>query len=237
MSKISKKVMETVSDEVVGLVPKVYEDGVQPAVKEIGTVLGSSIKALLSPVRGLLWGWEKIEESIIRGVEKRLEHVAEENRKTPEPEIAVPLMNAFVYTAHKETLREMYLNLLANSMDISQEKKIHPAFVEIIKQFSPLDALILKNLYEVGGEEKSFILAMSPSYGSENDIENKTSLDNLSRLGLIKETIKDADIKYIPPTKEEYFITEGYIEVDDHGMDRSTTTITDFGTKFCEMCL
>lgn len=159
MSELYKQVVEEATDEATKLLPQVYEDIAQPAAKEIGSILGRSTRALLSPVRGLLWGWEKIESAIIEGVERRLERIPEENRKTPDPEIAVPLMQAFTYTAQNETLREMYLNLLANSMDISQEKNVHPSFVEIIKQMNSLDA----KLFQILSRNEGYIKAVNPN--------------------------------------------------------------------------
>lgn len=130
------------ADEASKLAPEVYKDLAKPVTQELGNVAGRTVKALLSPIRGLLWGWERIEELIEIGVKQRLEKVPEERRKTPDPEIAVPLVQALSYTAHNETLREMYLNLLANSMDILKEKDVHPSFVEIIKQMNTLDAKV-----------------------------------------------------------------------------------------------
>lgn len=146
---------EEVIKEVSKLLPEVYKDLAQPATKEIGNVLGKSAKALLFPIRGFLWGWEKIEQVVTEGVEKRFEKIPEENRKTPDPEIAVPLMQALTYTAQNETLREMYLNLLANSMDIDKEKDVHPSFVELIKQMNSLDAKVFHKLISFIGYQKA----------------------------------------------------------------------------------
>ena len=146
---------EEVIKEASKLLPEVYKDLAQPATKEIGNVLGRSAKALLVPIRGFLWGWEKIEQVVTEGVEKRFEKIPEEKRKTPEPEIAVPLMQALTYTAQNETLREMYLNLLANSMSTDKDKDVHPSFVELIKQMNSLDAKVFDKLSSVKGYQKT----------------------------------------------------------------------------------
>jgi len=133
-------------NEAKAIVPEVYKDLAKPAVSEVGLVTGRTVKALLSPIRGLLWGWEQIERVVEEGVKKRFEKVPEERRKSPDPEIAVPLIQALSYTAQNETLREMYINLLANSMDTEKEKFVHPSFVEIIKQMNSLDAKVFDKL-------------------------------------------------------------------------------------------
>lgn len=195
----SKKIV----DEASKLAPEVYQDIAKPAAKEIGDVAGRTVKALLAPVRGLLWGWEKIEQVVTEGINKRFEKIPEERRKTPDPEIAVPLMQALTYTAQNETLREMYLNLLANSMDSTMSKITHPSFVEIIKQMSSLDAKVFDKLsqktgyqkainpnVEIYGQGKMFIGAMPEWYlgwiiDGYDIFDISASLIRLSKFGLI----------------------------------------------------
>ena len=131
-------------NEAKALTPEVYKDIAKPALQEVGSVAGRTVKALLSPIRGMLWGWEQIEMFVEEGVKKKFERIPEERRKSPEPEIAVPLLQALTYTAQNETLRDMYINLLANSMDSDKEKVVHPSFVEIIKQMNTLDAKVFE---------------------------------------------------------------------------------------------
>ena len=143
---MDEQITKVVTSEADKLVPQVYTDLAQPAVKEIGTVAGRTVKALLSPVRALLWAFEQIEQVVYDGVQKRLENIPEEKRKTPLPEVAVPLMQALTYTAQNDDLREMFLNLLASTMNIDQDKNVHPSFVEIIKQMNSLDAKVFNRL-------------------------------------------------------------------------------------------
>ncbi|MDR0810847.1 MAG: DUF4393 domain-containing protein [Paludibacter sp.] len=145
-----------VINETKAIVPEVYKDLAKPVVSEVGVVAGRTVKALLSPIRGLLWGWEQIEKVVEEGVKKKFEGVPEERRKSPDPEIAVPLIQALGYTAQNETLREMYISLLANSMDTAKEKFVHPSFVEIIKQMNTLDAKIFERLSRTKGYQKIF---------------------------------------------------------------------------------
>lgn len=161
---LDPKSTEKLVDEAAKLAPEVYKDLAQPTTKVVGEIAGRSVKALLSPVRGLLWGWEKIEQLVVEGLEKRFEKIPEEKLKTPDPEIAVPLMQALSYTAQNETLREMYLNLLANSMDTSKEKDVHPSFVEIIKQMNSLDAKVFDKLASAKGYQN----VINPSISIKN---------------------------------------------------------------------
>lgn len=145
---------DKLTDEVTKLAPEVYKDLVKPAAQEVGVVVGRSAKALLSPVRAFLWSWERIEQLVVDGVNRRFDKIPEEQRKTPDPEIAVPLIQALTYTAQNDTLREMYLNLLTNSMDTAMDKNVHPSFVDLIKQMSALDAKVFETLARETGYQK-----------------------------------------------------------------------------------
>ena len=67
-------------------------------------------------------------------VKEKLSSVPEENIVPPTPRIAVPtLQNASI--TEEVDIRELYANLLANSMNKVVKDGIHPAYVEIIKIF------------------------------------------------------------------------------------------------------
>lgn len=103
---------------------EVYKDTFNPAVSEVGAVAGRSVKALLAPIHGLLWGWDRIEEYVENELQERLEKIPEKQIKTPDPEIAVPLLESLTYTAQNKTLRELYIALLANAMDRRKEGRV-----------------------------------------------------------------------------------------------------------------
>lgn len=150
--------------ETKAIIPEVYKDIAKPSAQEIGSVTGRTVKALLSPIRGMLWGWEQIEKLIEEGVQKRIDKIPEANRKTPEPEIAVPTIEALRYTAQNETLREMYLNLLGNSIDDRKENIVHPSFVELIKQLNTLDA----KLFEKISSDNTYQRILNPTITIKN---------------------------------------------------------------------
>ena len=62
---------------------------------------------------------------------------------SPDPAIAVPVVEAMRYTSHKEELRQMFTNLLGEAMNADSTDD-HPAFVNIIKQLSPDEGKMIK---------------------------------------------------------------------------------------------
>lgn len=132
-------------------VPEVYDDGLKTVTKESGKILAlipQTINAALAPLRQ----WIAQKEYNVAETEKllaqKLEKVEYEKIISPESYVAVPAIQAIAYSMNSEELRNLYANLLAKSMYIETKELVHPSFVEIIKQISPLDALIFKKIME-----------------------------------------------------------------------------------------
>ena len=130
-------------------VPDIYDDGLKPATKESGKVLAlipQTINAALAPLRQ----WIAQKEYNVAETEKllaqKLEKVEYDKIVSPESYVAVPAIQAIAYSMNSEELRNLYANLLAKSMYIDTKELVHPSFVEIIRQMSPIDALIFKTI-------------------------------------------------------------------------------------------
>lgn len=224
-------------DAVTGLAKAVpiYPDLVQPAAQEIGKSLQTVsrlVNVAISPIRALVWGYEKIEEFIINRVSEKLSNVPHENIVTPLASIAVPTVEALKYLGDEEELREMFANLLANSMDKSEADNTHPAFVEIIKNLSALDAIVLKKFLSKETHPIRELHAVDeqlPEDGSPPKVSGETfwfyyshlhfgngllnynnvakCFDNLIRLGLLRLGDRlEEDEMIIDQDKEEFSI-------------------------------
>lgn len=186
----------------VELVKTAYDDALKPVSKEAGKALGTlgkTVNVALAPLRGLVWSWERIEQYLSEAVERKLaqRQVPAERITTPDPDIAVPAVQALTYSK----LRENYANLIATAMDKRTAGDAHPAFVEILKQLTSDEAKILEFLPDVGRYEPLVDLGYSiPEKGTFTTRRNFGTLasdagcsnpallprfiDNLCRLGL-----------------------------------------------------
>lgn len=258
-----KETLEAVQG-IVEAVP-VYEDLIQPASKELSKgmlTLAKTVNMALAPLSAMVWGYEKIRDNLIPSLKEKLKNVPEENIITPQPEIAVPAIEALRYTGHNEELREMFSNLLANAMDISTESNAHPAFVEIIKQISSDEAKIIKSLannphipiirvrlFELNGNTNRFAEPLTNFSYLSYQIQcahpelGPSYFVNMVRLGL-------ANISY-----EVYDVSpNAYDQVENHPavkewkdkapginkrfeIQRGTISISPFGIKFIESCV
>lgn len=191
--------------ELVKAIP-VYDDAIQPVAKETGKALqtvGKAVNAALLPIRGLVWGIEQIESFVHTIVAKKLEKIPVENIQTPDPAVAGPALESLRYTGHKESLSELYANLLASSMDSETAKNAHPGFVEIIRNLSADEAKVLTFLFKeeaapiidirrkekirgTGASVRELVCTISFDSGCEHHNLVGSYLINLERLGLIE---------------------------------------------------
>lgn len=121
---------------------KVYEDALSPAMKQIGKSLESVAKTsrfLLAPFDYLAAQHDRWE----RYLKKVSEKVKEENLIEGHPQIVIPTLEGLSLVYENTLLGELFINLLANSIDKTKQDLAHPAFPNIIKQLSHDEAVVL----------------------------------------------------------------------------------------------
>ncbi|WP_312637010.1 DUF4393 domain-containing protein [Oscillibacter sp.] len=187
---------------VLNTVPEVYSDLAKPAACETGKFLGRiprAINAALAPLDLWITKREYNLEKTKKLIEAELENVDPSKIVSPEAYVAVPALQSIAYSMDSDELRAMYAKLLAKAMNTDYRDLIHPGFVEIIRQMSPLDADNLQ-IFK-GGETLPVaeyrLIHVGTNYNViqtnvflENvhvqDIDQQAaSLSSLSRLGLI----------------------------------------------------
>lgn len=131
----------------VEVVKTAYDDALRPVAKETGKALGTlgkTINMALSPLAGLVWGYDQFQMFLESKVANKLEEVPVEEIITPKSSVAVPTLEALRYSGEEDDLAELYAGLLATAMTERLSKKAHPAFTGIIKSLSPDEAKILQ---------------------------------------------------------------------------------------------
>lgn len=193
--------------ELAEVVP-VYQDAVQPAAKEIGKALVTTARAVnvaLAPIKGLVWGYEQLEQFLASRVAQKLRNTPEEEIVTPPPYVAGPALEALRFAGHDNTLRELYANLLASSMDAATAQMAHPGFVEILKQLSPDEARLLQLMQ---------LPVPFPiiSVRNESKEQNKGGVDALVHFSLLGQQAGCQYINLIPSYLSN-FVRLGIIEI------------------------
>jgi hypothetical protein len=131
------------------LVPAIYQDLLQPAVKETGqrfVVVARAVAIGLAPLEGAVWGYQQIKDYLSAAVAARLANKPAEEIKPPDRVIAGPVVMSMAFAAEAPHLREMYANLLAAAMHAPSANRVHPSFVQVIQQLAPAEAQILEEI-------------------------------------------------------------------------------------------
>ena len=251
---------ETFGGEIAKQLPvkDIYHDLAQPKLSTVGQGLQGVTKLALAPISALVWGYDKIADYLNVAIPKYFEKrkIEKESIVSPDPAIAVPVVEAMKYTSHKKELREMFTNLLGTAMN-ADSIDAHPAFVDIIKQLSSDEGKVIKYLYQDDKQPMIKIRIKLDDNGGESDLSPYFSdigykadcqypqkfpeyLDNLHRLGII-EVYYDRFL-----TNEKYYEELKYHSNFPHiaGKEKynivekkSMYELSEFGKKFCKVCL
>lgn len=180
--------------------PTLYEDALQPTVQEVGKFAARIPRAINAAFSGLdkwILNKEYAIDETKKLLERKLENVDPDKIVEPEAYVAVPAIQAISYSMNSEELRNLYANLLAKAMNSDTKDMVHPSFVEIIKQISPIDSLVFKTIMERGGnplisliyeneEKDNLTINMNITDINIASIESiNISIDNLIKQSLI----------------------------------------------------
>lgn len=247
---------------------EVYGDLAQPALKEIGLALketASALHFLTLPFSMLGLSAEVLLEKYNNFLIDTYKKVPANKLKSPEAYISSPIMENVKNVFDKDDIRNLYINLLANASNMDTYLDTHPAFVDIIKQFTSVEVIILDKLrsenflpfIEVNlkdHENKLTYPHISPFAlleGLENSYQTVcSSIQNLERLGLIVKSsmvlanhtkvlqeIFNSDIlkNYRDITQ---YLEERKLQLEygSHEMTRGSFILTELGKKFISVC-
>ena len=203
---------------------------------------------------------QEVENLFLNNIVSEDSDIPKNRVQEPKMSVLGPALEASKYYIDDKELRSLFAKLVAASMDNSKNDILQPAFVEIVKQMTPIDAEILINLYEIQDKQKpivSIILEnkVTKNYKSVVDhfyIENisnishvriASSLINLVRLGLVEinySVFLSDEEKYlsyknhpiINELKNKYSDDSNSIE-----LKKGIIKITEFGMDFCKICI
>lgn len=82
---------------------------------------------------------EQFHKELLDGIND----IPPEKRIAPKMQIVAPAIENAKYCMEEKEVRELFKNLIVASMNSDTVSKVHPAFADIIKQMSPLDAYVL----------------------------------------------------------------------------------------------
>ena len=245
----------------------VYSDVGKPIAKPTGELIGlvpRAIKAALSPLEKWIMQREYNVAETQKLLELKLQNVSPELIEPPEPYIAVPALQYISYCMDCDELRDMYANLLANSMNKVVKNGVHPGFLEIVKQLCPDEAKLLNYIYtnnshigipivyleacKTTGGSLIVVNAFTNAVelcGCEHPNNYEKYIDNLERLGLIScsQSVHFVKKEVYTSIKEHTYILNAIASLEENEkIDKvkiveGSLSLTKYGMDFCSICL
>lgn len=178
----------------------------------------------------------------------------------PNIQVTAQALEDSKYCVESEQLRNMFSNLIANSMNADYATVAHPAYSGVIKQMSPTDARVLKTIppkclipivdYVIedkrsGSTETKHSSIYIPVLPGLDIFKQAASISSLSRLGILnidtESTITD-ESAYEPYEHEPFFKEFAqkiyrYNPSKVAALHKYCGKLTPFGENFVQVCL
>ena len=185
--------------------PEPINKSLNPIATATGETFSNIWNACFAPVN--LWAKKRIikhEQDFLefkQSVETHYTNIPDEYKSEPNLSIIGPALEASKFYIEEKSIREMFAKLITADMDTRKKSNLHHSFVEIIKQLSPHDALLLSKLPKVGpiGEIRLYYkdeatyslqtkedLIIIPDIPDLINIDTSIAINNLNRLGLVQ---------------------------------------------------
>ncbi|MBR5941138.1 MAG: DUF4393 domain-containing protein [Neisseriaceae bacterium] len=174
---------------------EIYKDAAQPAVRALGSALGTCFEFASSILLPLKLKNEKAKLTFQKNLEKYAEELAkipEEKRCEVHQQIGLPILDKLTYTT-EEDIADLFIALLTNAANKDMVHTALPAFVSMISELSPDEARILNYLKdkeyieycEFRGEKNSwFSYKGHCNFFRATMIENEVELDKEDNIGM-----------------------------------------------------
>lgn len=241
----------------INIIPKFLDSALTPVAKEAGERLADIVSLVFTPVVIAKAKRDKNIELFLKELDNKVEKIPEEKLQNPPLHIVGPTLDyVFKFYHDEEHLRKMYADLIISSMIINND--VHPSYIEIIKQLSPIDANVLcahihsvdKPKFKTLGYFTQFVffnvtdvflnnvdLPYPLFYLNDNKIYDtnfplQDTLNNLVRLGLIHIKKEKVSLDFF----QNCHVKIKNKKDEDIISYLYTTEITQFGHKFINTC-
>src|SRR5271166_2140184 len=137
----------------------------------VGLVLGHPLHFVRTVVAAQLDCW--LDKILTRRDVKETQPVS--------PSLAIPLLTA-AYDESSTELQELLAGLMAAAMDPARSSRVRLSFIDALKKFDPLDALVLRERDRVPGELRPSAVECLAQRMDVAQSEVDLSVDNLENL-------------------------------------------------------
>ena len=149
--------VEEKENQVVGLVKassnvlcQFYQDLAQPSVKAMGQALATVFELCPNSLLSLkLWTEKRklIFAKRLNEYKEKLEQIPKDRLCEVDPQIGTPIVEKLTYTTNDE-IADLFTTLLAKASNKDTAESLHPAFVHIVSELCPDEAIIVQYIYK-----------------------------------------------------------------------------------------
>ena len=203
---------------------------------------------------------QEVENLFFKNIVTEFSNIPIDQIQEPKLSVLGPALEASKYYIDDEELRMLFAKLVASSMDNSKNDTLQPAFVEIVKQMTPIDAENLTSLYNIKDKQNPIVSIILENKDTRDykevfnhfyienisNISHKrivSSLINLERLGLIEinyGVFLSDENRYLPYENHpiiNQFKNEYNDDLHSIKLKKGLIKITNFGMDFCKICI
>lgn len=215
------------------LANSIYDDAASPAAREIGSAAADLLKTMrlfTAPFQLAAVAQDRFR----RWLDEVRDRVPPERQVEAPPTIAGPALRAMQFMEEDNPLARMFVSLLSQAIDRDHQSGVHPAFVKVLEQISPDEALLLSKLRVTAilgantvhhVEDGEAVRVSSVTSFPQDDFSDPDSIsmyfDHLESLSLVRHA---KDIEVVPPPDHPEFKNYRWYE------------LTSFGYRFLSVC-
>lgn len=202
----------------INLIPDVPDSTKEEALNPTANLIGQAFRGITHKVLDPLVRYNIVKDEEMKDfaakVKQKTSETPLEYRDSSKLGLTLKSVEDSAYQLNSEELRDMFSSLIAASVDSRINEKVHPSFSTTLKDLSPDDAKIFKEIYLLGTIPSVTVRIIEQSSGSGvNIIENilimdgyylqaPETLNTLSNFGLI--TILSGTFLSSTTNKEKY---------------------------------
>lgn len=237
------------------------------AGREAGNELGKTavtltktVNNVLLPLAAVNFAFDKAREyfdgKFHQELNEKTSSIPPEELQEPRAFIAGPALQGMSFSVDDDQLRNLYLNLISSDMDKRIRADVHPAFVEIIRQFTSDDAAYFQGLFQDSKNipivqirrgvknNGAYTVVVKHLIGVERNgspvdpTQYITILENLERLGLIhisysSHFIEPENYSWVERNTKYIELQRKYnIDNDEIYFEKGQLLLTEFGKRF-----
>lgn len=131
------------------VVEQAYSDAVSDTLKEvskIGVDAAKTVRLILFPLQFTA----AFQDRLARYIDRAVRSVPAERRVAPVESLALQVADRLRFQEDGNVVTDMYVSLLARAMDRQRAGEAHPAFVHLVGQLAPDEALLIEQIATAG---------------------------------------------------------------------------------------